>query len=106
MILGVFVCVCAHAWKCVSERECVCVCFSTIGLFVVMFRACVSGCVECCFLECGCMCGEVGMSVGQCVNDIGCWLGVCICVSAGVCMFKTRSGGSLWQCVYVGGCVC
>jgi len=31
---------------------------------------------------------------------------VYVCVSTGVCMFKTRSGGSLWQCVYVGGCVC
>ena len=26
-----------------------------------------------------------------------------MCVSTGVCMFKTRSGGSLWQCVE---CVC
>jgi len=44
------------------------------------------------------MVGVVGIvCVGVCV---------CVCESTGVCMFKTRSGGSLWQCVHVGGCVC
>jgi len=49
------------------------------------------------------------------MNDIWCgwewvWVGLCVRVSTGwfvrMCMFQTHSGGSLWQCVHVGSCVC
>ena len=60
----------------------------------VCWRVCVV--LAFCMMVCA-VCVNVLCSVCSCECKVG---------HVGVCMFKTRSGGSLWQCVYVGGCVC
>ena len=127
---AVCVCVCVRAWGIVFVHvfviafvcDAVCVNLVLIGLFVVMFHACASGCVWCFVYvwlnKCvcggwvhGCVCAVDCVSVfvgvrGYVWNNWGLvWMifGVCVCVCT--CVEVCVWAGSVCMCVRVNYCI-